>query len=363
LVDISHTKFKPGFLLEQTLGHVTHSVNLKRFLSENEAVEPVWMDVPFKSSGLRSKLPPVSKNWSLRGSLAARDLLSSAVSSGLQALFVHTLTVSLFATRYYEQIPTVISTDATPINFDSLSVPYGHRRYPAPVESIKLALTKRVLTRARHCVAWSEWAKASLVTDYGVAPSQVEVIMPGADLELFRCTQSRTAQGKVRILFVGGDFQRKGGDLLLQVFRERLRGRAELHLVTGADIEPEEDVYLYKGLVANSPPLLNLYRTADIFVLPTRADCLAMVLAEAMAASLPVITTSIAGLLEVVEDGKTGYAVPPDDAESLGNAIETLVENPGMRRMMGEAGRQFAEENLDARTSVGRVVDLLQSLT
>src|SRR5206468_3682262 len=93
-----------------------------------------------------------------------------------------------------------------------------------------------------------------------------------------------------RVLFVGGDFKRKGGPALLEVMRGPLAGWCELHVVTQAEVAPQPGVVVHRGLQANSPELLRLFATADIFVLPTMADCLAVVLMEATAAGLPVIT-------------------------------------------------------------------------
>jgi glycosyltransferase involved in cell wall biosynthesis len=340
---------------------VTHSLNLKRFLAEEAGVQPAWLDVPFRPSGPIYKLPPFSLNWSLRGSLAARNLLTPSVTEGLDALFVHTFTVALLAARAYERLPTVISTDATPINLDSVAAAYAHRRQPEPVERFKLWLTRSVLKRARAYVTWSQWAKDSLVNDYGMKGARIEVITPGTDLELFGWQKPAPAGGKPRVLFVGGDFERKGGDLLLQVQRERLRGRAELHIVTGQDVPEEQDVHVYRGLTANSPGLLELFRTADVFALPTRADCLAVVLGEAMASSLPVVTTSVGAHPEAVEHGKTGFVVQPDDAAALGDALVNLVEDPVLRREMGQAGRHAAEQRFDARANARRIVSLLES--
>ncbi|HLF79275.1 MAG TPA: glycosyltransferase family 4 protein [Dehalococcoidia bacterium] len=319
------------------------------------------MDVPFQAPGRIYNLPPFSLNWSLRGSLLARNMLSPAATSSMDALFVHTLTVSLLASRAYERVPTVVSTDATPLNLDSVASAYSHRRQPEPVERFKLWLTRRVLQKAQGYVSWSQWAKDSLIRDYGVDGSKVEVITPGTDLELFGWQKQPRAKGKARILFVGGDFERKGGDLLLRVFRERLNGKAELHLVTGADVTPQDGVFVHRGLTANSPPLLELFRTADIFALPTRADCLAVVLGEAMASSLPIVTTSVGAHPEAVQDGKTGFVVPPDDATALGDALVNLVENPSRSRQMGEAGRAAAEERFDARANAKRILHLMES--
>jgi glycosyltransferase involved in cell wall biosynthesis len=277
-------------------------------------------------------------------------------------MFVHTLTIAHMADNLYERIPTIISIDATPMNLDQIGEAYGHQRLPAALEDLKRRVAVRALNKARAYVAWSEWAKSSLVKDYGVPDEKVHVITPGTDLDLFRTCRQSSGRSLPRILFVGGDFFRKGGDLLLRVFRRRLVGKAELHLVTGLEIESEEGVFVHGGLTSNSEDLLELYRTADIFALPTRADCLAVVLGEAMAASLPVVTTRVGAIEEAVVDGESGFVLDVGDEKSLGDALELLVDNPGLRASMGEAGRQRAETDFDAEKNALKILELLQGI-
>jgi glycosyltransferase involved in cell wall biosynthesis len=200
-----------------------------------------------------------------------------------------------------------------------------------------------------------------LVDDYGVDADKVHVIAPGSDVDLFDFP-ARQPNKTPRILFVGGDFVRKGGDLLLDVYRERLRGRAELHLVTGGDVAEEEGVHVYKGLTANSPALLDLFRTADLFALPTRADCLAMVLGEAMASSLPIVTTTVGGHPEAVKSGETGFLTEPDDEDGLAAALETLIDNPGLRVQMGRSSHELGLQKFDARRNAKTILDLMQEI-
>jgi glycosyltransferase involved in cell wall biosynthesis len=354
--------FRPGFVLEQTLGHVTHGQNLRRIIGAEAGVEPSWYDVPFKPEGAVYRVPPLSANWSLRGSVFARRALQSNGWREIDALFVHTLTIALFATPFYERIPTVLSLDATPINFDSVGRLYGHEPHPRAVERIKRRIVRRAVSRAGAFVSWSEWAKQSLVDDYGADPDRVLVAAPGADLDLFPKRIERGSDGPVRILFVGGDFVRKGGDVLLQAYRERLRGRAELHFVTAHEMPNEEGVFVHNGVKPNSAELLELFTTADIFALPTRGDCLAVVLGEAMAASLPIVTTAVGAHAEAVEDGESGLLVPPDDVSALGDALERLVSDSALRREMGARGRAIAEGRFDAKRNALAVLDLMRDV-
>jgi glycosyltransferase involved in cell wall biosynthesis len=354
------TTFRPGFVLEQTLGHVTHGQNLRRVVGSEPSIAARWYDVPFEPEGAIYRVPPLASNWSLRGSLYARRSLASDGWRELDALFVHTLTIALFATPFYEQVPTVLSLDATPMNFDSVGALYGHEPHPGPIERVKRHIVRRAVSRADAFVSWSEWAKRSLVDDYGADASRVLVAAPGADLDLFPKRAARPTDYPVRILFVGGDFVRKGGDVLLQTYRDRLRGRAELHFVTSHEMPSEDGVFVHHGVKPNSPELLDLFMSADIFALPTRGDCLAVVLGEAMAASLPIVTTAVGAHAEAVEHERSGMLVAPDDVDGLGDALERLVEDRALRDDMGQRGRELADERFDARRNALAVLDLMR---
>jgi len=81
---------------------------------------------------------------------------------------------------------------------------------------------------------------------------------------------------------------------------------------------------------------------SDIFVLSSNWEGLPRSIIEAMMAGLPVVATKVGGIPELVEDGVTGFLVPPKDPRALAEALQKLIENPDLRRRMGEAGRKKA---------------------
>ncbi|HZQ37620.1 MAG TPA: glycosyltransferase family 4 protein, partial [Dehalococcoidia bacterium] len=163
------------------------------------------------------------------------------------------------------------------------------------------------------------------------------------------------------LLFVGGDFARKGGPLLLEAMRRGLARHCDLDVVTAAPVPAAPATTVHTGLGPNDPRLLALYRDADVFVLPTFADCLAVVLAEAMAAALPIVTTRVAAQPEAVRDGESGLIVPPGDGDALGAAIQRLVDDPELRRRFGRSGRAIAEQRFDAHRNADRLLDVVES--
>jgi glycosyltransferase involved in cell wall biosynthesis len=185
------------------------------------------------------------------------------------------------------------------------------------------------------------------------------VIPPGIDLERF--TPGSRDHELPRILFVGGDFQRKGGDLLIDVFRRRLRGRAELVLVTRSGPPEEPGIFVLTNVEANSPKLRELYATSDIFALPTRADCYSIVCMEALAAGLPIVATRVGGIPDMIDEGKTGHVVGVDDAARLGDALEALVADSARRRAMSEACLVEARARFDIRENARKLFQFVRS--
>lgn len=351
--------------MEQTLGHRSHTGTLKKGVEADPDISADWFLAEFETKGIPWSWPLVRHNWSLRGSLRAWQGLRQFAAKPVDALFIHTFTITLFAKKFVERIPTVLSTDATPENYDQVGSWYGHRVQPKPIESAKKRLRARVLQKAAAVVTWCDWAKASLVEDYGLDADNVHVIAPGTEIANFKFGAERRVNGRegpVRLLFVGGDFDRKGGNVLLQAYRSAFRGRAELHLVTQEEVAEERGVFVHRGLSANSPELLSLYQNADIFVLPTLGDCFPVVLGEAMAAGLPIVTTDVGALREAVENERNGLIVPAGDDVALVSALNVLADSPEVRVGMGRAGRRIAEQRFDSARNAQRVLAVLKGV-
>ena len=356
-----------GLVLEQSLGHTTHAQNLKRALENRSDIRPSYVDLPYHNMpGAWARLPGIRSNWSLRASLGAYLALRPQARA-LQAVLFHTQVTSLFSAGLMRRVPSVISLDATPLQFDAMGEFYGHSPSSnTRLEAIKKRLNIRAFTAAQHLVTWSQWAKDSLVTDYGMPADKITVIPPGIDMREwgFERDKARSDQ-PLHLLFVGGDFVRKGGNVLLEAFRRLPPSvNAILHLVTNAPEAPEgrPNICVYRNVKPNSSQMLQLYRQAEIFVFPTYADCLGLVVLEAMAAGLPVISTTVGALPEAIVHGETGWNVPTGDPDALANAIAALAADPALRAQMGRRGREAAMERFDATTNFRRLVDVVKNV-
>jgi glycosyltransferase involved in cell wall biosynthesis len=355
-----------GFALEYSLGHITHAQNLKRVLQGRPDIAPSYVDLPYDGmAGAWTRLPGVRSNWSLRASLGAWLGLRGQAKHLDGALF-HTQVTSLFSAGLMRQVPSVISLDATPLQYDALGAFYGH----APsantrLEALKMRLNQRAFGAAKHLVTWSQWAKDSLVADYGVTGDKITVIPPGIDTTRWDFARGERTQGPVNLLFVGGDFARKGGDTLLKAFAALPPDlNVHLHLVTktrgvGDNLE---NVTVWHDVQPNSETLLRLFSEADLFVFPTRGDCLPLAVMEALAAGLPVVTTTVGALPEAVTHGETGWIVPPDDPQALAEALTVLASDPGRRCRLSAQARVVGRERFDAQKNYCRLADIIRTV-
>ena len=110
------------------------------------------------------------------------------------------------------------------------------------------------------------------------------------------------------------------------------------------------------------PRLSELYRRADVFALPTRGDASPWVLLEAMEAGLPVVTSAVGAISEVVRPEQTGLLVPPQDVSRLRDALCRLAMDRDTRLRLGSAGRSLVEQRHDVLANIGSVFELAEQI-
>jgi glycosyltransferase involved in cell wall biosynthesis len=150
---------------------------------------------------------------------------------------------------------------------------------------------------------------------------------------------------KTTVLSVGQFIPRKGFDILLKAWRD-FGDEANLIIIGGGDEKPLYEEYISNHGISgvqlidfmSKSEIFKYYKAADIFVLPTREDIWGLVINEAMANGLPVITTDncVAGL-ELIENDVNGYMVKNEDPFALSEKIQYLIDNPEKRENMGRA--------------------------
>jgi alpha-maltose-1-phosphate synthase len=215
-----------------------------------------------------------------------------------------------------------------------------------------------IFKAARLIVSTSRWAAQSIRDEYPdcatelvVMPNPVALPPGSADWVADRHRRAAQPGYKPRVLFVGGEFPRKGGHDLLRAWRSAdLDTRATLDLMTSWRIDRDllsPGMTVHPQVSAHTAEWHALWRAADIFVLPTIDEAWGIVFQEAAAAGLPAIGTRITAIPEIIAHGVTGLLVPPGDSPALLHAFDTLLPSPDLRRQMGERARAFIAESAD----------------
>lgn len=355
-----------AFILDQQVGLRTQALNFERIAAGDTTINACWVPVHYRAdAGILTRLPgvPQSIKGTLRGIREIRQGLGDAhrFDAALWATWTAKSVLDLVAAA-----PAFLVMDMTPIQREEMGQHYGYTRSRARfLGGWKQRATERLYRQATHLFPWNEWVAASLRNDYGVPADKITPVSPGVDVDLYCPNPAvKPNDGVVRLLFVGGDFQRKGGDLLLRWAQENHSSSTpwELHLVTRDPVQTEEPgIFVHHGVTNNSPELIRLYQQSDIFVLPTRADCYSLVALEAMATGLPVVISNLGGIPDIVEEGKTGYLTAVDDYATLSARLNRLLSNTAHREELGRAGRLRACSQFDCRRGLETILSAMKA--
>jgi glycosyltransferase involved in cell wall biosynthesis len=290
-------------------------------------------------------------------SLLVRGLLARELAARPpDVVHLHTQNLSLLASDLMRRVPTVVTADMTMLQTAEQHAKPGWAWTYAPSRRLEAA----ALRDAAAVVTFSEWAARSMIAGHGLARERVHVVPPGVDLEHFRDLETgRRGEGGVRrVLFVGGEFARKGGPALVEVFLAHFADAGiELHVVTSPEtsVPKHPRIIVHHGVKAFSPEWQRLYAQADLFVMPTRGDAAPFVFVEAMAAGIPAIGTTVGAVPEMVLDGETGFIVAPDDRAALADRMRRLLTDDALRLRLGENGRRRVAAHYDARRNAARL--------
>jgi starch synthase len=166
--------------------------------------------------------------------------------------------------------------------------------------------------------------------------------------------------GPPRVTFVGTTMERKGGWTLLQAFEESLVGSCRLTLVTRDRVRPTAGVEVINHAFPGDGQVARLLAETAVFALPTEIDKSPYSVLEAMAAGVPVVTTTVGAIPEMVPDQVAGILVAPGDRRGLARAIAELLDDDVARRRMGAAARARVLERFDAWRTTADLVRVLE---
>jgi glycosyltransferase involved in cell wall biosynthesis len=355
-----------AFAIENHLGHRALMSNMRTALAGRPDLDPVWIPIDAHGNGILDKTPILKNKHALVLAVSARRALRLAEASGpLDVAFLHTQRMAHLLVGWMRRVPTFLSVDSTPAMLKQYYVDSAeassraHPGKPSAYSSLRDAVHRRTYRVARGVVCMSELVRDAVVGTYGVPRERTLVLWPGVDVTRWCPPSERRPGTKVRLLFVGGEFERKGGLELLRWTRETSRTNWELDVVTEAKVEASNGVRFHSGFKPNDPRLIDLVQQADLFVLPTRADMSPWVISEAKAAGKPVLSTSVGALPEMVRHGIDGWLIPPRDHAALQSRLDQILDEAPSLPQFGERARHDAEQRFNAARNSEALLDFM----
>ncbi len=359
-------RYRFGFALTTLLGNETRYRNLHKFAERDADVDCVW--APIRHYYLPSEHDPVRF---LPGPLHTRGVLFAQAWPVLRdlksfdAVMVHQMEVltALAARTLVSRAPVIVAAQDMPPIVDVANYPPYHEALrPAWRRRIRLTNDVWAARRAGHYVGFSRWS-TDIMVQCGLDPADVAPIHVGIDLDDWTrpLPADRPAKDRVQLLYVAGDFARKGGPRLLDIFAKRFADRCDLHIVTKTPLSAlPPNAHVHYDLGPGSAGLIELFHRADIFVLPTLADVSSWVTLEAMASECAVAVSRVGGIPDLLTP-ETGIMFDPTDDAEIGAAIEALVADPARCRRMGLAARERVERHFNAAINVQAILDTMKT--
>lgn len=229
-------------------------------------------------------------------------------------------------------------------------------------------LRRFVISKASAYIASSTKSKEAQIY-YGADEKKCHVSLLSVDVEKYIQKPQGTGNGK--ILYVGSLIERKGVDLLLNAL-SRLTNPFDLYLAGGGEelenlkrmakeLEIEEYVHFLGQL--SREELLVHYANSDLFVLPTREDCFALVILEAICSGLPIVCSKYAdGAYDMIEDGNNGFIIDPYDADAFAEKIDLLLKDQELAKKMREETEKVIDKFRFANIADGYLAAVETSL-
>ena len=206
-------------------------------------------------------------------------------------------------------------------------------------------LEREIYQHATHIYVMGEHVRRSLLEQYGCDPARVTCILAGSNAATEALPLVNGGYTNCTIVFVGVEWERKGGPALLEAFTLLLGRLPEARLIVVGCTPPVEHPRVeIVGRVAPEEVRRHLVR-ASVFCLPTRIEPFGIAPIEAFVHGLPVVTTRIGAMPDLVQEGESGRLVAPDDPAGLAEALLELLTDPEKCRSFAAHGRRHVSEH------------------
>jgi len=228
------------------------------------------------------------------------------------------------------------------------------------------------LTRADHVFCLNHEDHAYLVNRFGIDERRVTRIYPGADAVYADAAPARDYRGAENLLFAATWRKNKGIEDLVPAVTGLVERYPRLRLTVlgpGVAADAVRDAFPERArgaircvTVSTDEEAAAVYANADLFVLPSLFEGTPLTLVEAMASGLPIATTAVCGMKDLIESGRNGLLMPIRSPEAIVRAVSELIDNPDLRRRLGTAARLDARTHYTWDLSADRVASIYERL-
>jgi glycosyltransferase involved in cell wall biosynthesis len=272
---------------------------------------------------------------------SGRTASRTAYRKGCRLQLVSTLHYAAWLPRR-KDVRYLICGDSTP---DQLCQLYDGHPLAQPFRWLHRRI-RALAADGHHFICFSNWYAKGLQEEYDVPATNITFLPPYVDTGLWQPQPRppRRTPTSQRVVFLGADWARKGGDLVLAMARLPEFQEWEWHLVSPAapqDLPP--NCVAHRALRSETPELMKVMAESDLLVLPTRADCSSLASLEASAVGIPSIITNTGGIADLVKCGETGTLLKDSSATTLRAALEPYRLDPGLAVRQGQAARAMVE--------------------
>lgn len=237
--------------------------------------------------------------------------------------------------------------------------------YPGGEQQVKLweeclPYEQATLKDAAMVFTMSDHVSRSLMEHYDIPKERIVKVNGGCNVPPISSEDPERYEHQ-NILFIGVDWERKGGPQLLEAFR-----RVKKHypfamlILAGSSPRVNEPGVQVVGKVSQAR-IAEILSKSTIFCMPSLREPFGIAYLEAMRAGLPVIASNLGAAPDFIREGQTGYKVDPNDIDALANRIEELISDPEKCRRMGQAGRELVESEYTWPRTQQRMWQAIQS--
>lgn len=238
-------------------------------------------------------------------------------------------------------VPRCIYTDYT-MKLSEKELPEWGKFLSENDKKYWIKMEKKSYENSDIVFTFSDHTRQSIIDDYEVIEDKVVTVYSGTNVVSLPNT-IKEYRNKI-ILFVGIDFERKGGYVLLNAFKKiRDEIKDAKLIILGSTLDLRIEGVEVKGFVPYETKI-QYYKLASVFVMPSLGDPFPNAVIEAMSYKLPCIGSRVGGISEIIENEKTGFLVEPNDSNQLAEKIISLLNDENLMKKMGNAGRKRVEE-------------------